>query len=145
MNLGIAEALTFGLVNHFHSHAVVVSWHGHLNLNHHVIEKGGNVLNLLALSRLVHKANGLVANVILKDAGDEALEVGSEISGDGSKDAGDVTESFFLVVGVEISVDEVTQLVGEADEGIVARGEDSDAAESAVLGLAQKTLEACKS
>ena len=144
MNLGIAEALTVGLVNHLHSHAVVVSWHGHLNLDHLVIEKGGYVLNLLALSRLVHEANGLVANVILKDAGDERLQVGSEISSDIGKGAGDVTESFLLVVGVKLSVTEVTQLVGEADEGIVARSEDSDAAESAVLGLSEETLEFCK-
>ena len=145
MNLGIAEALAVGLVNHLHSHAVVVSWHGHLNLDHLVIEKGGYVLNLFALSRLVHKADGLVANVILKDAGDEALEVGSETFGDSGKLAGDVIESFFLVVGVEISVAEVTQLVGEADEGVVARSEDSDAAETSILGLSEETLDACES
>jgi hypothetical protein len=137
VDLRVAEGHAVGLVDHFHSHLVFGRWLGHHDLDHLAIEEGGNHLRPLAHSGLAHEHNAVISDVVLQDLGDKTLEVGGECG----EDAGNVGEGLLLIVGHEIIVGGVADLMSEADEGIVARSKDGDITKAVVLRLGEGTLE----
>lgn len=128
-------------MDHAHSHVVVGSRHGHLNHDHHVFVKGGNHLLLFAASGLVHKHDSLVGDVVLKNAGDKALEVGTKCRGETRQDFGNVVERHLFIHGHEVVTSEVAELMSEADKGIVTGSEHGDTGKATVLGLSEGAIE----